>query len=73
ADIHELVAELTQVSPEFKAWWRKHDVHTAGNSTRKLIINGKAEHYDHTSLTIDADRHLRLVIDAKQIAAATDH
>src|SRR5690606_31835589 len=72
ADIHELVDELKQVSPEFKAWWKKHDVHTGCNGTRKLMIDGKAEPFEHTSLTIDADRHLRLVIYARQKVEAAD-
>jgi len=66
ADIHELVNELEQVSPEFKTWWRKHDVHAACNGVRKLIIDSKVELFEHTSLTIDEDRHLRLVIYARQ-------
>ncbi|HBP31632.1 MAG: helix-turn-helix transcriptional regulator [Advenella sp.] len=73
ADIHELVDELKQVSPEFKAWWPKHEVHTGCNGTRKLMIDGKAESFEQTSLTIDADRHLRLVVYARQkVDAATD-
>ena len=32
---------------------------------RKLTIDGKIELFEHTSLTIDEDRHLRLVVYAK--------
>lgn len=65
ADIHELVDELEGVSPEFKAWWRRHDVHAPCGGVRKLVIDGKAEPFEHTSLTIDEDRHLRLVVYAR--------
>ncbi|WP_019750328.1 hypothetical protein [Pseudomonas putida] len=33
---------------------------------RKLIIDGRAEPFEHTSLTVDEDRHLRLVVYARQ-------
>ncbi|TCK09355.1 helix-turn-helix transcriptional regulator [Marinobacterium mangrovicola] len=61
-DIKELVDELERVSPEFKSFWRQHDVHAPCTGVRRLMLNGKAESYEHTSLTIDEDRHLRLVI-----------
>jgi transcriptional regulator with XRE-family HTH domain len=66
ADIHELVDELERVSPEFKTWWRQHDVHAPCNGVRRLRIDGQAEPFDYTSLTVDADRHLRLVVYARQ-------
>lgn len=65
ADIHALVNELEQVSPEFKAWWRTHDVHALCNGTCKLVIDGQATLFEHTSLTVDEDRHLRLVVYAQ--------
>ncbi|WP_075258208.1 helix-turn-helix transcriptional regulator [Herbaspirillum camelliae] len=70
ADIHALVDELEQVSPEFKAWWRQHDVHAPCNGVRKLTIDGQPESFEHTSLTVDEDRHLRLVVYARQQDAA---
>jgi len=54
------------VSPEFKTWWRQHDVHAPCSGVRKLIIDGQATSFEHTSLTIDEDRHLRLVVYARQ-------
>lgn len=68
-DIQELVNELERVSPEFKTWWRKHDVHAVHapcDGVRKLVIDSKAIPFDYTSLTVDADRHLRLVVYARQ-------
>ncbi|MDM9561679.1 MULTISPECIES: helix-turn-helix transcriptional regulator [Bordetella] len=69
-DIHELADELKQVSPEFKAWWDKHDVHAPCNGVRNLIVDGKAEPFEHTSLIIDEDRHLRLVVYARREGGA---
>ncbi|GKW41069.1 helix-turn-helix transcriptional regulator [Pectobacterium parvum] len=66
ADIHELVDELEQVSPDFKMWWRQHEVHAPCSGVRQLMIDGKAEAFEHTSLTIDEDRHLRLVVYGRQ-------
>lgn len=66
ADIHALVEELEKVSPEFKLWWRRHDVHAPCAGVRRLTIDGGEVAYEHTSLTIDADRHLRLVVYARQ-------
>jgi len=44
---------------------RRHDVHAPSAGMRKLTIDGKIELFEHTSLTIDEDRHLRLVVYAK--------
>lgn len=48
ADMHGRVDELEQVSPEFKAWWRKHGVHAPCNGVRKLVIDGQPETFEHT-------------------------
>ena len=45
---------------------RRHDVHAACDGVRQLTIDGGQVAYEHTSLTIDADRHLRLVVYARQ-------
>ncbi|WP_454689540.1 helix-turn-helix transcriptional regulator [Achromobacter aloeverae] len=66
SDIHELVAELEKVSPEFKAEWRKHEVHAPCTGMRRLVIDGRAEPFEHTSLTIEGERGLRLVVYARQ-------
>lgn len=65
SDIRELVDELQKVSPDFKAWWQQHDVHSPCNGVRELRVGGELVAFEHTSLTIDADRHLRLVVYAK--------
>tara|TARA_R110002051_G_scaffold16719_2_gene49904 strand:- start:2884 stop:3678 length:795 start_codon:yes stop_codon:yes gene_type:complete len=66
ADIQELVAELQKVSPEFQQWWRRHDVHAPCDGTRLLRVSGCPVAYEHTSLTVDADRHLRMVVYAQK-------
>lgn len=69
ADILALLAELEKVSPEFKQGWRQHDdVHAPCAGVRRLRVAGKAEPFEHSTLTIDADRHLRLVVYARQEA-----
>lgn len=64
--IHQLVDELERVSPEFKLLWRKHDVHAPCTGVRTFIVDGVAHAFEHTTLTIDEDRHLRLVVYAQQ-------
>lgn len=66
ADIRELVNELERVSPDFKAWWRTHDAHAPCTGVRRLNIDGTATPFEHTSLTVDEDRHLRLVVYVQQ-------
>lgn len=67
ADIHELVDELESVSPEFKLWWRQHEVHASCSGVRSLLVDGVPTPFEHTSLTIDEDRHLRLVVYAQPL------
>lgn len=66
SDLQELVGELERVSPEFKVWWRKHEVHASCTGLRRLVVDGQAKPFEHTSLTIDGERHLRLVVYARQ-------
>lgn len=69
ADIVGLVEELEQISPEFKLWWRQHDVQGICSGVRRLIIDDEIVSFEHTSLTVDEDRHLRLVVYARQLQA----
>ena len=66
SDVQDLVNELEKVSPDFKRWWRQHDVHAACSSTRMLRVDEEPMAFDHTSLTIDENRHLRMVVYARQ-------
>ena len=63
--IRSLVEDLLKASPDFRLWWPRHDVHAPCEGKRSLIIDGLPTSFDHTSLTIDAERHLRLVIYAR--------
>lgn len=65
-DIQALVDELEKVSPEFKDYVRLHEVHAPCSGLRELMVQGKPVPFEHTSFTIDADRHLRLVVYAQQ-------
>lgn len=65
ADIRELVDELERISPEFRQWWRRHDMHAPCNGIRQLMVDGRIEPFEHTSLTIDEEKHLRLVVYAQ--------
>ncbi|MOA51088.1 hypothetical protein D3C78_1741890 [compost metagenome] len=68
-DIAELVDELEAVSPDFKTWWREHDVHGACMGQRKLRVETLGDiAFEHATLTVDESRHLRLVV----YAAAPD-
>lgn len=65
-DIHELVNELERVSPEFKAWWRQHNVHALCHRGHKLVVDDQIVAFEHTSLIVDEDRHLQLVVYIRQ-------
>jgi transcriptional regulator with XRE-family HTH domain len=59
----ELVRELEQVSPEFRAWWRQHDVDGFGEGVKSFRHPrlGKIE-FEHTSFTADSNPDLRLIV-----------
>ncbi|WP_413043856.1 helix-turn-helix transcriptional regulator [Pseudomonas sp. YJ42] len=61
-DIGALVKDLEKVDTDFRTWWRQQDIHGACQGIRHFQI-GEVGHvvFDHTSLTIDVDRDLRLV------------
>lgn len=61
-DIAALVKDLEKVDPDFKAWWRQQDIHGSCQGIRHLHIEEIGQVvFEHTTLTIDEDRHLRLV------------
>ena len=62
SDVAELVRDLEKVSAEFKHWWNRQDIHGPCQSIRHLDIPEFGNiSFEHTTLTIDADRHLHLV------------
>ncbi|MCY1282082.1 MmyB-like transcription regulator ligand binding domain protein [compost metagenome] len=61
-DIAALVKDLQKVDPDFKRWWHQQDVHGPCQGVRHLRIEEIGDLvFDHTTLTIDEERHLRLV------------
>ena len=61
-DIGVLVKDLEKVDPDFRSWWRQQDIHGPCQGIRYLQVpEVGAVVFDHTSLTIDVDRDLRLV------------
>lgn len=61
-EIAALVKDLEKASPDFKAGWRQQDIHGPCQGIRHLHIEPIGPMvFEHTTLTIDEDRHLRLV------------
>ena len=61
SDIAELVRSLEKVSADFKHWWNRQDIQGPCQSIRHFDIPSFGNiSFEHTTLTIDADRHLHL-------------
>lgn len=61
-EIGSLVKELEKVDPDFRTWWRQQDIHGPCQGVRHFnVADVGPVVFDHTSLTIDVDRDLRLV------------
>ncbi|WP_455922770.1 helix-turn-helix transcriptional regulator [Pseudomonas putida] len=62
SDVAKLVEDLEKMSPLFKQWWHRQDLHGPCQGIRHLMIESLGlQALEHTTLTVDADRHLRLV------------
>lgn len=72
ADLDSVVSELRKVSPDFRHWWQAHEAHAPCSGQRELVVDGLRTIFDHTSLTLDGDRHLRLVVYARHTAGTSD-
>ncbi|MBB3343468.1 helix-turn-helix transcriptional regulator [Luteimonas sp. RC10] len=70
ADAQALVDSLRRASPEFAAWWAHHDAGAPCSGERRLCVDGVPVAFEHTMLTIDEERHLRLVVHARRDEAA---
>ncbi|MFC0267820.1 helix-turn-helix transcriptional regulator [Kushneria aurantia] len=67
--IANLVKELVALSPEFRHWWHRHDVDAPCRGVRALDLDGLGKvGFEHTSLIVDEERHLRLVVYAAREA-----
>ncbi|MEC5341429.1 helix-turn-helix transcriptional regulator [Brenneria populi] len=61
-DIHDLVNQLEKISPDFHNHWHRQSVQGSCSGTRALMIEDLGEIiFEHTTLTLDEERHLRLV------------
>ncbi|OCW56488.1 XRE family transcriptional regulator [Hoeflea olei] len=61
-DMTGLVEMLEEQSPSFRELWRRHDVHGVCEGRRSFRVDGIGPvAFDHTTLIVDADKHLRLV------------
>lgn len=73
ADIVGLVKDLERVAPEFWDWWNRQDIHGPCQGIRYFRLDGIGQMvFEHTTLTVDVDRHLRLVYYAPQVDGAQD-
>jgi transcriptional regulator with XRE-family HTH domain len=60
---HDLVRELSEESPEFRAWWREHDVLEPGEGVKRFQHEALgALDFEHASFSVDAAPGLRLVV-----------
>ncbi|MNZ15252.1 hypothetical protein D3C78_321980 [compost metagenome] len=61
-DIAALVKDLRKIDPDFKRWWQQQEIHGPCQGTRHLHIEEVGDLvFEHTTLTIDEERHVRLV------------
>jgi PAS domain-containing protein len=73
-DIGNLVKDLEKVDTDFRAWWRQQDIHGPCQGVRYLSVPEVGPVvFDHTSLTIDVDRDLRLVYYAAREGQVQEH
>lgn len=67
----DLVASLQRVSPEFKDWWRRHDVNGCSEGVKTILLDGSPPMtFEHTTYTVDDEPDLRLVVYAPVIEEA---
>jgi len=63
SDVHALVEALQDTSLEFRHWWPRHEVHASCTGARRFRLeDGNEVIYEHTTMTVDDERHLRLVV-----------
>lgn len=71
AEIVGLVRDLERVAPEFCDWWNRQDIYGPCQGIRYFRLDGIGQMvFEHTTLTVDVDRHLRLVYYAPQLDGA---
>lgn len=63
ADVEPLVAELCRLSPEFKAMWQDHDVHSHGEAVKHIRhpVLGKTS-FEYSAFAVDGRPDLSMVV-----------
>jgi transcriptional regulator with XRE-family HTH domain len=65
AALEALVKEVQRQSPEFRLWWRRHDVLASGEGIKVLRLKGKGDIVmEHTSFTVNGEPDLTLLVHA---------
>ncbi|MDH4609053.1 helix-turn-helix transcriptional regulator [Pseudomonas sp. BN102] len=65
--IAALVRDLERIDPDFNGWWQQQDIHGQCQGIRHIHLGEIGDVvFQHTTMTIDEDRHLRLVYYAAQ-------
>jgi len=63
ADFERLIAALTAVSPEFRAWWPERDVHRQLSGIKKIRHpKAGAMTFEHMSFSIDDGSDMKLTV-----------
>jgi len=58
-----LVAEMNQRSPEFRQFWRRHDVMSTGEGIKTIRVEGKGlMRFEHTSFSVNGEPDLNLLV-----------
>lgn len=58
-----LVKEMQQRSPEFRQFWRRHDVMSSGEGIKTLWVKGQGDMlFEHTSFSVNGEPDLNLMV-----------
>ncbi len=63
--IQNIVNELLETSSDFYDMWHRHEIYEPCNGVRILNMNGQVISFDYTSMIIDLEKYLRLIIYAE--------
>ncbi|HEY4162143.1 MAG TPA: helix-turn-helix transcriptional regulator, partial [Dongiaceae bacterium] len=65
ASLEALVKEIQRRSPEFRLWWRRHDVLASAEGIKVLRLKGKGDIVmEHTSFIVNGEPDLTLLVHA---------
>ncbi|CAI2159354.1 MULTISPECIES: helix-turn-helix transcriptional regulator [Serratia] len=67
ATMLQRIQALSDVSPQFRQLWQRHDIHGRCQGQRTFLVAGAGEvTFEHASFIVDEDNHLRLVMYSAQ-------